>query len=239
MYSATHYRSSNSLHQKLSALLHKVWIYSVVLISVTMTTVSQSVAHGLGDMPLVSNIVSKDVPYGGDEYDDIAQNVVFDTELEAVIAATDLYNPLSIKEDREYMGAILKCQDKYYYSAAPGEKGKDLIHVELSVPSRCDLKAFWHTHGAEHYSRQYFSKVDTVLANKWQKPFYLADYTGILKVYEPGDKTLRRSEAKRLRLGNNAGFAKGQAVKSPEGTIVKVAVKSGVLNQEIARLQSH
>jgi hypothetical protein len=93
-----------------------------------------------------------------------------------------------------------------------GEPGKDSVTVSFSLPVNSTLLAFWHTHGADHWSRNYFSQVDTQLANEWGVPFYLATAQGKLRVYMPGDPMLGRLQARRLGLGNQTGYASGRVL---------------------------
>ena len=146
----------------------------------------------------------------------------FDSPLDAVIAASERYNAVSIEEDREFMGAILHRHSQYHYTVAQGEAGEDRITVRVPVPKGANIVAFWHTHGSEAHAREYFSEVDTQLATDWDKPFYLADHTGVLKVYEPGASTLASAEARSLGLPARRGFAKGKKVVAANGKIVKV-----------------
>ncbi len=148
---------------------------------------------------------------------------LYDSEVATVIAASEMYNPLSIAEDREYMGAILQCGQGYYYTAAPGVAGQDQITVRVSVPAGSHIVAFWHTHGAAALDRQYFSEVDTALALSWNKPFYLADYTGALKVFAPGDKLMSLRKASRLGLPARNGFSRGRLVHDHKGRLIRVA----------------
>ena len=146
----------------------------------------------------------------------------FASEIEAVAAAANLYNPLSIRQDREYMGGILSGGARYYYTVSAGGSGSDQVQARIRVPRGFKLVAFWHTHGAPAPARRYFSNVDTRLAREWNMPFYLADYTGELKVFVPGDGTLLRREAARLDLPAQPGFALGRAVEDAHGNRIRV-----------------
>ena len=147
----------------------------------------------------------------------------FDSAIDAVVAASDAFNPHSIAEDREYMGAILFGAGRYSYTVEAGEVGHDQITVRIKVPGGSQIVAFWHTHGAAGADRSYFSEVDTELARQWKVPFYLADYTGNLKVYEAGDKLLSSRKAKRLGLPARSGFSKGRRVEKKGGQLVRIA----------------
>jgi len=143
---------------------------------------------------------------------------VFESELAAVLDAVNLYNPVSIRNDVEYMGAVyrqsLGSEVRYGYTAGTGEPGKDTVTVSFRLPPDSELLAFWHTHGANHWSRNYFSDVDTQLANDWGVPFYLATPQGELRVFRPGDRVMGRLEARRLGLGEQSGYASGRVLGS-------------------------
>ncbi|NKB36547.1 MAG: DUF4329 domain-containing protein [Gammaproteobacteria bacterium] len=152
----------------------------------------------------------------------ISRQTAFDSEQQAVAAATDIYNPLSIKEDREFMGVILRRNDKYFFTVTAGTKGNDTVTIRIPRSSWDNVVAFWHTHGRAEYKNQYFSEIDTSLANSTGKPFYLADYTGALKVFRPGGKTLSQRQATSLGLPRQSGFARGSQVHGEKNQIVLV-----------------
>ena len=164
----------------------------------------------------------------------------YNNEIEAVVAASDEYNPRSIEEDREYMGAILYSHGRYSYTVEGGEVGQDQITVRIRVPAGSSIAAFWHTHGAAANDRSYFSEVDTTLATEWNKPFYLADYTGVLKVFNPGDKLMSQAKARRLGLPERNGFSKGRRVQDLRGRAIQVATAkttSGMLCESQSDIQ--
>lgn len=134
---------------------------------------------------------------------------------QAVIFASNRYNPVSIQEDREFIGAILYdagVGGKYIYTVEAGVSGHDQVTTRIRIPKGYHLVAFWHTHGAAHWSRQFFSEIDTALAEKWQLPFYLANHTGELLVFEPGSPTMSIFQARRLGLGRQRGYARGRKI---------------------------
>jgi len=147
------------------------------------------------------------------------------SELEAVVSAARQYNPQSIREDREFMGAILRHDDCYTFTVGTGDPGRDRIAVRIEIPADAEVVAFWHTHGARHPSHRYFSDVDTALVDAWQKRFYLADYTGTLKVIAPGMRTLSRHRARRLGLPPRTGYARGDVVSDAGGTPIRIATR--------------
>lgn len=150
---------------------------------------------------------------------------LYASELDAVRAAADRFNPLSIKEDREYMGAIFETEGKYGYTFSASARRKD--NWRLSIPSiEWDrVRAFWHTHGDASSQHRYFSAADTSSAKKFGLPFYLADYTGYLKVFRSSDKTLNPISAGRLNLPRQSGFAIGEYVRDNLSRVVRVKVR--------------
>jgi len=149
----------------------------------------------------------------------------FGTELDAVVAASQQYNPQSIREDREFMGAILRQDDRYTFTVGAGKPGRDRITVTIIIPPGARVVAFWHTHGARRDSKRYFSNVDTKLVETQQKRFYLADHTGKLKVMAPGSPTLSRTRARHLGLPHRSGYARGKVVSDAQGKPVRIATR--------------
>lgn len=151
----------------------------------------------------------------------------FRSEFEAVTAASASFNPVSIRDDREYLGGILYDGRQYYYTAARGYAGRDRITARIPVPAGHWLTAFWHTHGSAAPERRYFSDVDTELVAYWSMPLYLADYTGRLRVFLPGGVTLTAGEAHELGLPPRDGYAPGQVVRDGNGVAMQVATRIG------------
>jgi len=149
----------------------------------------------------------------------------FRTELEAVVSAAGHYNPRSIREDREFMGAILRRDDCYTYTVGAGEPGHDRITVRIEIPVGAEVVAFWHTHGGKQHRHRYFSAVDTALVEAWQKRFYLADFTGRLKVMAPGAPRLSPQRARKLRLPAGSGYARGRILSDAQGKPIRIATR--------------
>ena len=160
----------------------------------------------------------------------------FPSELAAIKAAADIYNPVSIREDREFIGVILQFGKKYYFTVSAGEAGSDTASIRVSKQSWDYVVSFWHTHGRAAHHHAYFSEVDTALVNEQGKPFYLADHTGILKVYQPGGRKLRRNIAASLGLPRRNGFAVGQTVRDTENRVLKVKTISTMAGKSETRL---
>lgn len=148
------------------------------------------------------------------------------SEVEAVRAAANRFNPVSISEDTEFIGAILQKGSEFFYSAQRGYAGKDQVSLHLRYPRTYKLVAFWHTHGASAYEHLYFSDLDTQVVEKTGLPFYLADFSGELKVFRPGDKTLSLRKARKLGLPIKNGFAIGKTVSDRFGKLVLICTSS-------------
>jgi len=150
----------------------------------------------------------------------------FSSELDAVRAAADIYNPLSIREDREYVGAIFESEGKFHYSVSAASRRTDNWSLAISNVEWDSVRAIWHTHGDASSHHRYFSDADTRSAKKFGLPFYLADYTGYLKVFRSGDKTLSRTAASRLSLPRQSGYAIGQFVRDAQNRPIRVKVRN-------------
>lgn len=148
--------------------------------------------------------------------DGITVKAQFQSELQAVEHASNLYNPASVREDREYMGVVfsqnLDARVLYGYTVGAGQSGHDTVSVRARIPAGSKIVAFWHTHGAEHWTRQYFSPTDTSLAKEWGVPFYMAAADGRLRVYRPEQRTLSQRQAMMLGLGPLRGSSRGEVL---------------------------
>ncbi len=147
---------------------------------------------------------------------------LYQSELAAVKAAADIYNPLSIREDREYMGTIYNVGCQFAYTVTAGVRGANSIEIKIPRVDWDNVVAFWHTHGGSSPEHRYFSDVDTQTVEKYGKPFYLADYTGFLKVFRPCGRTMSSFAARGLGLPFVRGFATGEFVTDDFNRRVKV-----------------
>lgn len=150
----------------------------------------------------------------------------FATELDAVIAASSAVNAQSVREDREFLGAVLRRGEEYHYSVAPGQPGADRIRAHLQVPDGFELVALWHTHGGPAPERRFFSAVDGALVARTGLPLYLADYTGALRVLRPGAPRLSALAARQRGLPGRSGFAAGQELREPDGERVRIPTRA-------------
>lgn len=136
---------------------------------------------------------------------------------DAVLAASQRYNPQSVREDREFMGGIfqqtINGEIRFGYTVSGGARNHDRITVRIQLPQDSQLVAIWHTHGSAHWNRSYFSPIDTHLAETTGLPVFLATGQGELRIFEPGDRTFGRAHARRLGLGNKSGVASGKLLQ--------------------------
>ena len=151
---------------------------------------------------------------------------LYTSELEAVKAATDLYNPLSIRQDREYMGTIYRSGHYFGYTVFANARGADRFSFTVPAQQRRAVVAFWHTHGRASPLHQYFSQVDTRLVKQLGKPLYLADFTGVLKVFRPESPVLSKFVAPRYGLPRIGGYALGEVVQDTQANPVTIATDS-------------
>lgn len=173
-----------------------------------------------GQKPAASKI------YGIEGVSDDKERTGFLSQLDAVIAATNRYNPQSIREDREYIGSILQINGRYFYTVDQGVSGQDKITIRIRIPKGTKIVAFWHTHGAAGWDRQYFSDEDIELVKTHGKPFYLADYTGQLKVLLPGDKEVAMATKYWNGMSRKNVLITGSLVMDGDGSLVMVKTRS-------------
>jgi hypothetical protein len=178
----------------------------VMMASVLLLSLKTSLAFGMKECP---------------------DQLTFQSELEAVIAALNSFNPDSVREDREYMGAIFREGDRYGYSVVAGRRGRDRISLRVAGSEWERVSAFWHTHGGMRSENRYFSAEDTELVDTYKKPLYLGDYTGYLKRFAPGDRKLSRFAALRLGLPNRPGAAIGELLRDENARLIRIETRLG------------
>jgi hypothetical protein len=135
----------------------------------------------------------------------VADNMVpisgFHTPDAAAIAASNRYNPDSIEKNREHVGGIVRCnRSEYFYTHGRGESGVVPVQFSVAYPKSCKLHSFWHTHGGSFEDRKFFSPADTHTANSADKPFFMSDYQGNLRVYRPGGRLFSSNKRTRGRM---------------------------------------
>jgi hypothetical protein len=151
---------------------------------------------------------------------------VYSSEKDAVTAAVNRYNPVSIEQDREFIGAIYQIGEGFKFSVVPGNQGSDQVQIRVSLADLEDIVAFWHTHGNSDRENRYFSDTDTQLVATFSKPLYLGDYTGYLKVFEPEGNTLSMFAAHRLGLPSVRGYSVGELVRDGDSRPVRINTRT-------------
>ena len=162
--------------------------------------------------------------------DSCPHSFLYASEIEAVTAAMDSYNPVSIAEDREFMGTIFREGERFGYSVSAGTRHRDRISIRVAKSDWDKVAALWHTHGAAHPNHRYFSDHDTEVVNRYKMPLYLGDYTGYLKKFSPGDRQLSRFAARRLGLPSRSGYAIGEMVRDDNERLIRIRTRRDPLS---------
>ncbi len=148
----------------------------------------------------------------------------YETSELAVVAASNRYNPDSVKKNREHVGGIIRCQERgYFYTHGKGRRGKAPVHFSVLIPKGCTLDSFWHTHGGNYEYRRLFSPSDTHTANTTGKPMYMADYEGSLRVFRPGDALIRDRRIRGSLARYPKGSSAGNLISKIDGEPVRIA----------------
>lgn len=153
------------------------------------------------------------------------QSQRFSTPLAAATAAASHYNPISIREGREFLGAIVRDGDWFAFTTGAGARYSHRVTVRIPIEPGTEVVAFWHTHGRAAAASRYFSEVDVELVKRWRKPFYLADHTGRLKVLRPGSRVSRATRGRHSQLPAGTRYATGNLVRGADGHPVTVPVR--------------
>ena len=128
----------------------------------------------------------------------------------AVLHAVLNYNEDSIATNREHVGGVLKCRDgRFIYTQGHGRHNQAPVQFAITQTKTCRVVALWHTHGKFGHHKSMFSPSDTQSANQMDKPIYMADHTGTIRVYEPGAPLIMSSKT---RAGSFQGILRGSAI---------------------------
>ncbi len=92
------------------------------------------------------------------------------------------FHQRSIREDREYIAAILEENCVYRVTVQAGSPGKDEVSMKIRLKECQTLVALWHTHGAPGPRRELYSATDSRTVRKTGLPFYLTTPHGKIKV---------------------------------------------------------
>lgn len=138
----------------------------------------------------------------------------FDTPDEAAAWASSVFNPMSIEDDREVGGVIIRHPKtgKYYINYNVGKKGGGQVKITARKPKDHELVGLWHSHGAKGRERHLFSPGDARSVKQLGVPFYMVDSKGALRI-------LRRRDAMR-----RSGLS-GAPVRDSGGNPIQVRTK--------------
>ena len=140
------------------------------------------------------------------------QAMAFSSIEAAVGVLSQCYYKPSLREDREYIAAILEANGVFKIAVQTGRRGKDEVTLRIRRKKSQKLVALWHTHGAQGFARDHFSPTDTALVNRLSVPFFLTDPAGVIKRFDPGTKVLRgnkRITGGRIPRGSATGIIIG------------------------------
>jgi len=101
----------------------------------------------------------------------------------AALAALHIcYRRRSIREDREYMAAILEDNGVYRVTIQAGSPGEAKVRMKIRPKKGQTLVALWHTHGALAPTSEWYSATDIKTARTIGLDFYLTTPRGKFKV---------------------------------------------------------
>ncbi len=91
----------------------------------------------------------------------------------ALRALSMSYHRRSIREEREFMAAILEDNGVYRVMVQAGSPGKHRVRMTYRRKKSQTLVALWHTHGAPSWRQDQFSRTDRKTARTTGVPLYL------------------------------------------------------------------
>ena len=100
----------------------------------------------------------------------------------ALDALSISYHRRSIREDREYMAAILEDNGVYRVTVQAGRRGKYKVSMKIRRKKSQTLVALWHTHVTPGPRQELFSATDSRTVTTTGVPMYLTTPRGKLKV---------------------------------------------------------
>lgn len=116
----------------------------------------------------------------------------FSSPSDAARDAIRMYNPRSIRENREYGGTIYRLpgSTKFSYvtppNIQPSERTTGSVSTAQQLPTGAVEAGRWHTHGkTENFTDEEFSQTDLMLAYARKIPSWLGTPKGAIKVAVP------------------------------------------------------
>ncbi len=100
----------------------------------------------------------------------------------AVYVLSISYHQRSIREDREYIAAILEENCAYRVTVQAGSPGEAKVRMKIRPKKSQTLVALWHTHGAPAPLSEWYSATDSKTVRTTGLPFYLTTPRGKIKV---------------------------------------------------------
>ena len=121
---------------------------------------------------------------------------------DAVIHCGEAINQQSIRENKEYCGAVCVYNDGRNYIATKTRGGTaSCVPASAECPEGTDPVAYWHTHGAadRRFDNENFSPEDKDLARWYRKDNYLITPSGKVKSVTPAGRVTTHGKIKRKR----------------------------------------
>ena len=100
----------------------------------------------------------------------------------ALVVLSIKYHRRSIRENREYMAAILEENGVYRVMVQAGRRDTDRVRMKIRLKKSQALVALWHTHGAPCARCELYSPTDSNTARRIGVPSYLTTPLGKFKV---------------------------------------------------------
>ncbi len=105
--------------------------------------------------------------------DDNIESQAFPRIGAALRALSTSYHRRSIRENREYLAAILEENGVYRVMVQAGRRDEDRVRMKIRLKKSQALVALWHTHGAPGWRQDQFSRTDRKTARTTGVPLYL------------------------------------------------------------------
>jgi hypothetical protein len=110
----------------------------------------------------------------------------FDTAESAAIAALNVVNPLSVSDDRVYIGEVFQVDGQYGYAWSRLDPRDDGGRVTLAHSSDAETVALFRTSGRDNVrlNNRSMSSLDRQATRRLDVDYYIADSSGELYIAE-------------------------------------------------------